>query len=636
MSSTGPALISGKDLALAFGLRRVLDGATIAVSEGEKVGLVGRNGAGKTSLLRLLSDVEKPDSGEISRRRQLRAGYLPQEFALDDAATVRANVEAGAADLVGWLRRYEEPDVSDAEQGDLLHLIEAADGWNFDTRLTAVLNALSAPPPGVLVGPLSGGEKRRVALARAIVAQPDLLLLDEPTNHLDAESIGWLEEFLRSYRGAVVFVTHDRYFLDRLATRVVEVDQGKCFSHPGNYTAYLESKALRQQINEQTERRRQRFLRSELEWVRAGVRAQRSKSKYRMASYYVVEGLEAPPEERELDLLIPPPPGLGNTVVDLKNAGARYGDRWLFRGLTHQFLAGECVGVVGRNGVGKTTLLQMCLGRRDPEEGTATVGKRTVFNYIDQTRVALDDSKSVLDEIKDHEEIVFFGDQKISARGYLRRFLFTDDRINDRVGNLSGGERGRLMLAKVLKRGGNFLILDEPTNDLDLPTLRLLEEALADFGGCILVVSHDRYFLDRVCDRVLAFEDGGVFIQPGNFSYYVEKRKERLARAAWEGSMAAGLVGGGGGAVTDEKKPFRVRKLTYKEDRELDGMEAVILQAEAAAAAMEERLADPDFQREHFLELDRLAGEASAARVAVAALYARWEQLEEVRAGRAG
>jgi ATP-binding cassette subfamily F protein uup len=227
MSSTGPALISGKDLALAFGLRRVLDGATIAVSEGEKVGLVGRNGAGKTSLLRLLSDVEKPDSGEISRRRQLRAGYLPQEFALDDAGTVRANVEAGAADLVGWLRRYEEPDVSDAEQGDLLHLIEAADGWNFDTRLTAVLNALSAPPPGVLVGPLSGGEKRRVALARAIVAQPDLLLLDEPTNHLDAESIGWLEEFLRSYRGAVVFVTHDRYFLDRLATRVVEVDQGK-------------------------------------------------------------------------------------------------------------------------------------------------------------------------------------------------------------------------------------------------------------------------------------------------------------------------------------------------------------------------------------------------------------------------
>ena len=635
MSSPGPALISGKDLTLAFGLRRVLDGATIAVSEGEKVGLVGRNGAGKTSLLRLLAGVEQPDSGEISRRRQLRAGYLPQEFALDDAATVRANVEAGAADLVGWLRRYEEPDVPPAEQVELLHQIEAADGWNFDARLTAILNALSAPPADAVVGPLSGGEKRRVALARALVAQPDLLLLDEPTNHLDAESIGWLEEFLRSYRGAVVFVTHDRYFLDRLATRVVEVDQGRCFSHPGNYTAYLESKALRQQIDEQTERRRQRFLRSELEWVRAGVRAQRSKSKHRMASYYAVEGLEAPPEEREMDLLIPPPPPLGNTIVDLKNAGARVGDRWLFRGLTHQFLAGECVGVVGRNGVGKTTLLQMCLGRRAPDEGTAVVGKRTVFNYIDQTRVALDDSKSVLDEIKDQDESVNFGDQKISARGYLRRFLFTDDRINDRVGSLSGGERGRLMLAKVLKRGGNFLILDEPTNDLDLPTLRLLEEALADFGGCVLVVSHDRYFLDRVCDRVLAFEEGGVFVQPGNFSYYLEKRTGRLGTGGRVVEAAPpGVAGGEAVPAADEVKSRRVRKLTYKEERELEGMEASILAAEEEASAMEAQLADPGFQREHFLELDSLSAALEIKRLAIASLYSRWEELEAIRMGR--
>ena len=632
MSSPGPALLSGKDLNLAFGLRRVLEGATVAISEGEKVGLVGRNGAGKTSLLRLLAGVEAPDSGEISRRRQLRAGYLPQEFALEDTATVRANVEAGAADLVGWLRRYEEPEVPPAEQAELLHHIEAADGWNFDARLASILNALSAPPADALVGPLSGGEKRRVALARALVAQPDLLLLDEPTNHLDAESIGWLEEFLRSYRGAVVFVTHDRYFLDRLATRVVEVDQGRCFSHAGNYTAYLESKALRQQIDEQTERRRQRFLRSELEWVRAGVRAQRSKSKYRMASYYAVEGLEAPPEEREMDLLIPPPPPLGNTIVELKNAGARVGGRWLFRGLTHQFLAGECVGVVGRNGVGKTTLLQMCLGRRAPDEGTAVVGKRTLFNYVDQTRVALDDAKSVIDEIKDQDESVMFGDQKIAARGYLRRFLFTDDRINDRVGSLSGGERGRLMLAKVLKRGGNFLILDEPTNDLDLPTLRLLEEALADFGGCLLVVSHDRYFLDRVCDRVLAFEDGSVFVQPGNFSYYLEKRAGRLGGAGRP--EAAAPAAPAALPAPEEVKSRRVRKLTYKEERELEGMEASILAAEADAEALEAQLADPVFQREHFLELDALAADLAARRAAIGALYTRWETLEAVRAGR--
>ena len=634
MSSPGPALISGKDLTLAFGLRRVLDGATLAVAEGEKVGLVGRNGAGKTSLLRVLAGAEAPDSGEISRRRQLRAGYLPQEFALDPDATVRANVESGAADLVGWRRRYEEPDVEAAEQAELLRLIEAVDGWNFEARLTSILNALAAPSADALVGPLSGGEKRRVALARALVGQPDLLLLDEPTNHLDAESIVWLEGFLRDFRGAVVFVTHDRYFLDRLATRVIELDQGRCFSHPGNYTAYLESKALRLRIDEQTERRRQRFLRSELEWVRAGVRAQRSKSKHRMASYYAVEGLEAPPEEREMDLLLPPPPPPGNTIVDLKNAGAKYGDRWLFRGFTHQFLAGECVGVLGRNGVGKTTLLQMCLGLRSPDEGTAVVGRRTMFNYVDQSRVALDDAKSVLDEIKDQDESVIFGDQRISARGYLRRFLFTDDRINDRVGSLSGGERGRLMLAKVLKRGGNFLVLDEPTNDLDLPTLRLLEEALADFGGCILVVSHDRYFLDRVCDRVLAFEDGRVFVQPGNFSYYLEKRAARTAAATPSGPVAA-AAGGGEPTPPTESRGRRPRKLSYKEERELDGMEAAILDAEAEVSDLEGKLADPEFQRQHFLDLDRLAADLEVRREGVGRLYARWEELAAIQSGRA-
>ena len=513
-------------------------------------------------------------------------------------------------------------------------MIEAVDGWNFEARLTSILNALAAPSADALVGPLSGGEKRRVALARALVGQPDLLLLDEPTNHLDAESIVWLEGFLRDFRGAVVFVTHDRYFLDRLATRVIELDQGRCFSHPGNYTAYLESKALRLRIDEQTERRRQRFLRSELEWVRAGVRAQRSKSKHRMASYYAVEGLEAPPEEREMDLLLPPPPPPGNTIVDLKNAGAKYGDRWLFRGFTHQFLAGECVGVLGRNGVGKTTLLQMCLGLRSPDEGTAVVGRRTMFNYVDQSRVALDDAKSVLDEIKDQDESVIFGDQRISARGYLRRFLFTDDRINDRVGSLSGGERGRLMLAKVLKRGGNFLVLDEPTNDLDLPTLRLLEEALADFGGCILVVSHDRYFLDRVCDRVLAFEDGRVFVQPGNFSYYLEKRAARTAAATPSGPVAA-AAGGGEPTPPTESRGRRPRKLSYKEERELDGMEAAILDAEAEVSDLEGKLADPEFQRQHFLDLDRLAADLEVRREGVGRLYARWEELAAIQSGRA-
>src|SRR5437870_1457641 len=334
----GPALLTANDLALAYGHQRLLESVTLSVAPGEKVGLVGRNGSGKTSLLRILAGHQEADSGEVSRRRGLRIGYLPQEFELSGELTVRENIEAGAADLLDWLGRYQSGNRTDAEMAILLNQIESVDGWNLQTRITAEASALAAPPLGALVGPLSGGEKRRVALCRAMASQPDLLLLDEPTNHLDAESILWLENFLHDFLGAVIFVTHDRYFLDVIATRILELADGRCFSHPGNYTAYLESKAIRQQIAEQSERRRQRFLREELEWVRAGVRAQRSKPRHRLESFYNVKGLEAPPEEREMDLLIPPPPELGNTAMDLKNVGARVGEgeneRWLFRGLT--------------------------------------------------------------------------------------------------------------------------------------------------------------------------------------------------------------------------------------------------------------------------------------------------------------
>jgi ATP-binding cassette subfamily F protein uup len=420
----------------------------------------------------------------------------------------------------------------------LLNQIDSADGWKLQARIKATASALAAPPLDTLVGPLSGGEKRRVALCRALAAQPDLLLLDEPTNHLDAESILWLEEFLREFPGAVIFVTHDRYFLDVIATRIIELADGRCFSHPGNYTAYLESKAIRQQIAEQSERRRQRFLREELDWVRAGVRAQRSKPRHRLESFYQVKGLEAPPEEREMDLLIPPPPALGNHAIQLANAGAKVGEgahqRWLFRGLTlslnpanarHRWPQRRRQDHAPAHLPGRTPL----------DEGTVKIGKRVVFNYIDQARMQLDGTGTVLEEISDGNETVLFGEQRLSARSYLRRFLFSDERVNEPVAQLSGGERARLMLAKVLRRGGNVLVLDEPTNDLDLPSLRMLEEALADFDGTVLVVSHDRYFLDRICDQVVAFEDGGLFVQPGNYSYYLEKKKERDARnqAAW-------------------------------------------------------------------------------------------------------
>jgi ATP-binding cassette subfamily F protein uup len=622
----GPALLTANDLALAYGHQRLLEAVTLTVAPGEKVGLVGRNGCGKTSLLRILAGHQNADAGDIARRRGLRIGYLPQEFELDGNLTVRENIEAGAADLMEWLQRYQSGKSSDAEMHALLNQIESVDGWNLQARIAATASALDAPPLDTLVGPLSGGEKRRVALCRALAAQPDLLLLDEPTNHLDAESILWLEDFLHDFPGAVIFVTHDRYFLDVIATRIIELADGRCFSHPGNYTAYLESKAIRQQIAEQSERRRQRFLREELQWVRAGVRAQRSKPRHRLESFYQVKGLEAPPEEREMDLLIPPPPELGNLAIELLKVGARVGEgeheRWLFRGLSATLKPAECLGIVGRNGVGKTTLLRICLGERQPDEGTVKIGKKAVFNYIDQARMQLNGTGSVIEEISGSSETVLFGDQTLSTRSYLRRFLFADERVNEPVSRLSGGERARLMLAKVLRRGGNVLVLDEPTNDLDLPSLRMLEEAIADFDGSVLVVSHDRYFLDRICDQVIAFEDAGLFVQPGNYSYYLEKKKERdaAARTAWAAPVKTL-------AQKAETKPIRAKKLTFKEQRELEGMEAAIMAAEKRAHELESTLNDPEFHATRAREAHGLIADLEAAKREVAQLYERWHEL---------
>ena len=624
-------MLTANELALAFGHQPLLESVTLSVAPGEKVGLVGRNGCGKTSLLRILAGHQEADSGIVSRRRGLRIGYLPQEFELDTTRTVGQNIEAGAADLLEWLRRYESGECSDAQMAILQNQIETAVGWNLQARIKASVSALYAPSLVTPVASLSGGEKRRVALCRALVSQPDLLLLDEPTNHLDAESILWLEEFLSEFPGAVIFVTHDRYFLDVIATRIIELADGRCFSHPGNYTAYLESKAIRQTIAEQSERRRQRFLREELDWVRAGVRAQRSKPRHRLESFYQVKGLEAPPEEREMDLLIPPPPELGDLALELVDAGANVGDpadpRWLFRSMTVALRPGQCTGVIGRNGVGKTTLLRICLGERQPQEGLIKIGKKAVFNYIDQARMQLDHSRTVMAEISEGSDSVLFGEQRISARSYLRRFLFADERLNEPISQLSGGERARLMLAKVLRRGGNVLVLDEPTNDLDLPSLRMLEESLADFDGAVLVVSHDRYFLDRICDQIVAFEDDGVFVQPGNYSYYLEKKKERDARKS---SFRIPATTATAQPAAGKTKSARPRKLSFKEQRELEGMEDAILKLENRVAEVEATLNDPTFHATRSRETPTLVKELETGKAEIARLYDRWQELASI------
>jgi ATP-binding cassette subfamily F protein uup len=629
MAHSTAMLLSASELRLTYGHQCLLANATLAVEAGEKVGLVGRNGSGKTTLLRILSGDLLPDSGDVSRRRGLRTGILPQEFELQEDQTVRTNIESGAADVVAWQQRYENGHGSEAELAELLHALEAVDGWNLQSRIEAESSVLGVPGLNTLVSRLSGGEKRRVALCRALVGQPDLLLLDEPTNHLDAESIRWLEGFLETFPGAVIFVTHDRYFLERIATRIVELAAGRCFSHPGNYTAYLESKAVREQIAEQAERRRQRYLRVELEWVREGVRAQRSKSKHRLDTFYAVAGLEAPPEERDMDLLIPPPPEMGNTAIEAVNVGACVRDgeaeRWLFRSLDLSLKPGQCTGVAGPNGAGKTTLLRLCLGEREPDEGTITVNRSVVFNTIDQGRMQLQQTGTVLNAVADEGESVRFGERTLSARAYLRRFLFDEERIKEQVHRLSGGERARLMLAKVLKRGGNLLVLDEPTNDLDLSSLRLLEEALAHFPGSVLVVSHDRYFLDRICDQIVAFEDGGVFVQPGNYSYYLEKKLEREKRAKAASPGAAAERPEKGRRRPRQNRP---RKLTFREKQELAGLENAILAAETQVQELETTMNNPEFYATRAAEAPRLVAELENCRAEVSRLYERWAELE--------
>ena len=465
-----------------------------------------------------------------------------------------------------------------------------------------------------------------MALCRALISRPDLLLLDEPTNHLDTESIEWVGDFLETYPGAFLLATHDRYFLDRITDSIVELADGAVYSYSGNYTDYLLAKAERETTAEASEHKRQMFLRRELVWVRRGPSARRTKSKERLDHYFEVAG-QAPPElDSDVDLVIPPPPPLGNRVAELVNVGMELGGNRLFSGLNLALVAGQRLGITGRNGLGKTTLLKIIMGQLSPTEGTVKIGQLIRFNYVDQTRLQLNDERTVLDEMSDGTEFVIFGEQRISLRAYLKRFLFTDERIVAQVKYLSGGERSRLLLARILKNGGNFLILDEPTNDLDLPTLRVLEEALIAFPGVVVVVSHDRYFLNRVCTDILAFE--------GDYDYYAEK-KQRAAAAARESAGEWTAKPSATRPPDGASKSARPRKLTFKETRELEGMEAAILAAEQNIARIEALFAEPDFHRQHGQRTPELTAELTAEKARVARLYERWQELEAIRMGSA-
>ena len=526
--------------------RFVLKDIYLSYFYGAKIGVLGLNGSGKSSLLKIMAGVDHDFLGEAFPAREFKVGYLQQEPQLDPAKTVKENVMDGMGELPSLLAEFNaisekfaedmSPEAMDKlieRQGKVQEKIEAADGWEVDTKLERAMDALRCPPGDSSVENLSGGEKRRVALCRLLLSNPDILLLDEPTNHLDAESVAWLERYLHDFPGTVIAVTHDRYFLDNVAGWILELDRGEGIPWKGNYSSWLEQKEKRQGSEEKANERRNKTLERELEWVRMSPRARQGKSKARISAYENL--LKEPTAEKlqELQIYIPPGPRLGDVVVEAKNVTKAYGDKLLFENMNFSLPRGGIVGIIGPNGAGKTTLFRMITGQDKPDSGEFSVGNTVKLAYVDQNRDVLDSNKSVYQEITGGNDVMMVGSKEMNARAYVSRFNFNGDAQQKKVGQLSGGERNRVQMAKVLQTGGNLLLLDEPTNDLDVNTMRALEEALLEFGGCAVVISHDRWFLDRICTHILAFEgDSQVYFYPGNYSEYEEDRKKRLGEAA--------------------------------------------------------------------------------------------------------
>ncbi len=524
--------------------RTIIKDISLSFFPGAKIGLLGLNGAGKSTVIRIMAGVDTEYEGEARPQPGINIGYLPQEPELDPTKDVRGNIEEALGEIKDAQKRldevyaaYAEPDADfdalAAEQAKLENIIQASDAHNIDRKLEIAANALRLPPWDADVTKLSGGERRRVALCRLILSAPDMLLLDEPTNHLDAESVAWLEQFLREFEGTVVAGTHDRYFLDNVAGWILELDRGHGIPWEGNYSSWLEQKEARLEQEEKTESARIKAMKHELEWVRSGAKGRHSKSKARLARYEEMANQSFEKRNETNELFIPPGPRLGDNVIEAVNLNKGFGDRLLIDNLNFNLPPGGIVGVIGPNGAGKSTLFKMLMGIEKPDSGELNIGETVQLAYVDQSRDALDGNKTVWEEVSDGQEIITVNGVQINSRAYLSRFNFKGSDQQKRVGELSGGERNRLHLAKLLQSGGNVLLLDEPTNDLDVETLRALEEALLEFAGCAVVISHDRWFLDRIATHMLAFEgDSHVEWFEGNFADYEEDKKRRLGDEA--------------------------------------------------------------------------------------------------------
>ncbi|MEZ5427571.1 MAG: energy-dependent translational throttle protein EttA [Pyrinomonadaceae bacterium] len=542
MSEPNKVIFSMVRVSKFYDKKPVLKDIYLSFFYGAKIGVLGLNGAGKSSLLKIIAGVDKEFNGEVVFSPGYSVGFLEQEPKLDDSKTVKQTVEEAVQETVDLLAEFDEisakfgEEMTDDEmnsllerQGEVQDRLDQLDAWDLDSRLEMAMDALRCPPPDTPVKNLSGGEKRRVALCRLLLQKPDILLLDEPTNHLDAETVAWLEQHLQKYEGTIIAVTHDRYFLDNVAGWILELDRGEGIPWKGNYSSWLEQKEKRLAGEQKAEDKRRKTLERELEWIRMSPKGRHAKSKARISNYEKLVAQEAEKRSEDLEIFIPPGERLGDVVIEAHGVSKAYGDKLLFDDLEFSLPPGGIVGVIGPNGAGKTTLFRLITGQETADKGTFKVGQTVKLGYVDQSRDSLDDKKSIWDEISDGLDIVQLGRREMNSRAYVSRFNFSGADQQKRVGMLSGGERNRVHLAKMLKSGANVLLLDEPTNDLDVNTMRALEEALENFGGCAVVISHDRWFLDRIATHILAFEgDSKVVYFDGNFSQYEEDKKRRL------------------------------------------------------------------------------------------------------------
>lgn len=639
------ALLTLKDISLKVGDRTLLDSIAVVVDEGQRIGLLGPNGCGKSTLLRILAGVLEPDSGERTERRDLRLGYLSQEPELPADARVHAAVLAGMEGRAEVLRELEQvhtkmaddPDTDQLErllkqQQRLDEQLEQLGGHDIDHRASALLDNLGVADHDAICGDLSGGERRRVAMARLLLSDPEVLLLDEPTNHLDAEVTEWLEEYLLDSGVPLVLVTHDRYFLDRLCTRIVEFDKSKLHEYDGGYSTYLVKRAERLEAEQNAESARMNTLRRETEWIKRGPPARTTKAKARIGRHQALVDSAPPPTSAELEFQIPEGPRLGDYVLRIQGVSKSFGDRTVIEPFSFELGPGQRLGIVGKNGAGKTTLLRMIMGQLDADQGTVGIGPTVKFAGIDQKRSDLDESKSVFEEVANGNDYVFVGGRSMRIESFLEQFLFPGEMKHARISSLSGGERNRVLIAKLLCAGGNVLVLDEPTNDLDLASLRALEDALLAFPGAAIVVSHDRWFLDRIATRVIHMDGSGhARVHEGDLSLLLERLKREAVTRQAQITAANQKAKDKAKAQDTPAAAAKPRKLSTREQRELAALPDKIAATEAELAKVDEGLADPSLYEAHNAQrFDELTKRRKELPDELAELYSRWEELEAI------